>query len=368
MHLKTIKYGQYIGEMKEWTLSSSAFQKIALIVGKNASGKTRTLNVLAGLSKLINGEKPYSNGIYEVDFTNGDNNYNYCLNMENGIITHELLKLNNAMMLTRDDSGKGEIYTNQTRGNLNFSIPKNMLATVVKRDPEQHDFLEPLHEWANSVLHYRFADDLEKRTFIAFQKNQKSQEHKFNSIVLLKKGIDKFGDKFKSSIILDLKLIGYKVTDIGLKFPDNVESYEGPPINCLYLQEEDLPCLTEQTDMSDGMFRALSLLIKLNYMILGKSNPHLYIDDIGEGLDFNRCKSLIETVINKAINEDIGLTMSTNDQFVMNGVDLDYWGIADRNGNNVSIINKENSPEVFEKFKFIGLSNFEFIASDFFKS
>ncbi|MDX2432335.1 MAG: hypothetical protein QNK35_15465, partial [Bacteroides sp.] len=39
-----------------------------------------------------------------------------------------------------------------------------------------------------------------------------------------------------------------------------------------------------------------------------------------------------------------------------------------REGNKISLFNYENSREIFEEFKFTGLNNFDFYASEFFKS
>ena len=39
-----------------------------------------------------------------------------------------------------------------------------------------------------------------------------------------------------------------------------------------------------------------------------------------------------------------------------------------REGNRISLFNYENSKEIFEEFKFTGLNNFDFYASEFFRS
>jgi hypothetical protein len=60
--------------------------------------------------------------------------------------------------------------------------------------------------------------------------------------------------------------------------------------------------------------------------------------------------------------------MSTNDQFIMNAVNIEHWAVIVREGNKISLFNYENSREIFEEFKFTGLNNFDFYASEFFKS
>jgi hypothetical protein len=49
----------------------------------------------------------------------------------------------------------------------------------------------------------------------------------------------------------------------------------------------------------------------------------------------------------------------------MNKVPLDEWSVLQRNGGHVKVLNKENSKELFEEFRFTGLSNFSFLEMDF---
>jgi AAA15 family ATPase/GTPase len=121
--------------------------------------------------------------------------------------------------------------------------------------------------------------------------------------------------------------------------------------------------------MSNGMFRALSILINFNYYELEKIPGVILIDDIGEGLDFERSTKLIELLISKAeMNENIQIVMSTNDTFVMDNVELKYWQIIDRVGGEVKYYNHSNSQERFEDYKFTGLNHFDFFATGFFKN
>ena len=128
--------------------------------------------------------------------------------------------------------------------------------------------------------------------------------------------------------------------------------------------------MTDQTDMSMGMFRALSIIIHFNYYELEKIPGCVLIDDIGEGLDYERSTELIKLLIAKVESSvsNIQLFMSTNDRFVMNSVDLKYWQIIDRVGGKVNYYNIKNSSQVFDDFKFTGLNNFDFFATDFFKT
>ena len=69
MLLTLLRYKEYEGKSIEWGIESK-FDKINLIVGKNASGKTKTLNVIGNLTKQIarSNKLIYSSGDYELHF------------------------------------------------------------------------------------------------------------------------------------------------------------------------------------------------------------------------------------------------------------------------------------------------------------
>ena len=70
MKLKGLHYCQYKGEDKEWTLDGLTLRDINLLVGRNASGKTKALNVIHALAKLLSGEKlTYVSGDYHYNVT-----------------------------------------------------------------------------------------------------------------------------------------------------------------------------------------------------------------------------------------------------------------------------------------------------------
>ena len=56
--------------------------------------------------------------------------------------------------------------------------------------------------------------------------------------------------------------------------------------------------------------------------------------------------------------------MATNDRFVMNQVPLEEWSVLLRSRTHVNVKNYNNSRDLFEEFKFTGLSNFSFLELD----
>lgn len=56
MFLKSLEYKEYENKPKYWHLNKFEIRKINLIVGTNATGKTRTLNLIGNLANLLAGE------------------------------------------------------------------------------------------------------------------------------------------------------------------------------------------------------------------------------------------------------------------------------------------------------------------------
>jgi energy-coupling factor transporter ATP-binding protein EcfA2 len=374
MRLKSIEFTENEGTPQEWTLEGLTLGDRNLIVGKNASGKTRTLNIISALAHFLSGSRqiqPNSTSKYNCHFANNGSDYSYQLNFKDGQVLTEILTIDGTVRLNRRAGGEGDIYYEQIDNGITapFESPPSEITVATRRDLKQHKFLEPLYAWASSLLHYYFGTLLGKDHFAvivpqaAIKLNDKDQ----NAVVGLYRQANKeFGEKFTKAVIDDLAIVDYRLTSIDVSTPLSI-SVVGTigELVGINVKENDLPGITDQHSMSQGMFRALSLLINFNYFQLKKTATCILIDDIGEGLDFNRSCRLIDLLRRKAEASDIQIVMTTNDRFVMNQVPLEEWSVLQRKGNHVQVRNYSNSRKTFEEFKFTGLSNFSFLELDF---
>ena len=85
-------------------------------------------------------------------------------------------------------------------------------------------------------------------------------------------------------------------------------------------------------------------------------------------MDYERATAIINLLISKAKTYELQLIMTSNDRFVMNKVPLEYWSVLKRKGGIVKMFNSRNSQKQFDQFKYLGLNNFDFFASDFFEA
>jgi energy-coupling factor transporter ATP-binding protein EcfA2 len=362
--LISIKYAQHAGDPEHWEFDGLRFGNVNLIVGMNASGKTRTLNVLNAIAGLVAGQRSLSAMKCDAVFADGESSIRYTLIASDTKIVRERLTCDGEELLRRSATGRGKIKAVRLNQTIDFKIPQDQLAVVAKRDNAQHPFLEPMRAWAESVLHLRCGTDMGKRQLGipgegATVRNVTDPSSTMPIITFLA-GINKFGKrKFMFPIRRAMKAVGYPLSDISVGPPISIRTSVAGMVG-LRVKERDLQCETDQHAMSQGMFRALATFIQVQYALLDNPASWILIDDIGEGLDYERASAVISFLRQMALESGATLVMATNDRFVMNGVPLDEWQIIQRKGATVRFFNQKNSPKAFSEFEYTGMSNFDF--------
>lgn len=380
MFLTKVKCSQFESLNKEWKLVDFCPLQINLVVGKNATGKTRTLNSISTLAHLITRERNDlpENAFYDFTWKSGSKEISYLLKTEDRKVVREELLIDKKAKLTRNRDGICSIFFEQIKQSIEIHVPSSSLCSVVRRDKIQHPWFDYLHDWAKSTLHYRFGSVFGKNYGLIIRPEDERQNklddveidlRKTDRVVeLFRKGFEQYGQIFVSNIISSMQMISYELEDIDIYYSEKMkfrQPSEIPPA-VLRVKEKDLDCHTYQADMSQGMFRALSLIIQLNLSRLSALPCCIIIDDIGEGLDFDRSTQLIRLLIDKIEKTSIQLIMSSNDRFIMNNVDLKYWSVIQRKGNQSMVFNSSNAKEAFDEFVFTGLSNFDFLCTEFY--
>lgn len=110
MFLYKFSYHEYRNTPREWQLKEFELNDINLIVGTNASGKSRTLNVISGLTKLLlNPKIQYNSGRYNACFKSDTDSMQYTVEYDNGVIVLEEFRLNEETLFSRNEKGEGKI-------------------------------------------------------------------------------------------------------------------------------------------------------------------------------------------------------------------------------------------------------------------
>lgn len=373
MKITRLLYGEYFGDDREWIVSEIQFSDVNLIVGKNSTGKSRLLNVIVGLASLIDGQQKilFDSARYDISFEHGHESFNYRLDIDAGCIISETLSCDGDLLFARDFNGEGEILHIKAEQMLDFSVPDSVLVLTAKRDRIQHPYIEHFHRWASRVRFYQFGTSLGREQLaqvpevVAMLNGESSVDHS-RLMDVYSKGFANWGEDYDDAILMDLERLGYPCENVGIDQID-IRGSKGFQLAALFVHEAGLKTPTYQTVMSQGMFRALGMVIHLNYASFLDESRTVIIDDIGEGLDFERACSFVKLLTERCQKHGFQLFMSTNDKFVMNQVDLDHWCILNREGSVVSATTKRSDPDLFEEFEFMGLNNFDLFSSGIFK-
>jgi energy-coupling factor transporter ATP-binding protein EcfA2 len=376
MSVKKLSYKEHEGKPNFWSFDDAIFSNCNLVVGKNSTGKSRLISVLHSFSQLILGNVAVlSSGEFDIHLNINDQDFKYHVSFESKGVLSEKLEVDGKLKLERKQDGSGKIYYDAIKKFFDFKLPPDVIAAVNRRDEIQHPYLITLHTWAQSVCLILFGSEFGRGRLSSIEEvmevnsniPQNVNSDAANLVKIYGSAFLKYGYEFDKAIIEDMRQFGYNLLDVGAKSVQEIISDFPFSAFTLFTKEEDLGFDVPQFHMSQGMFRALALVINLNVYSFSKEEKVILIDDIGEGLDYERATSIVAYLMEKSTSNNFQIIMTTNDRFIMNKVPLQYWSIMKRKGGIVKIYNEKNSPETFEQFRFIGLSNFDLFSSDFFE-
>ena len=231
MKLESLAYVQHEGTPQEWRIEGCSLGDVNLLVGRNASGKTRTANVIKNLGRIVCGEaKPrFKSGAWEALFESGDTKTTYSMACQDSRVVRERLQLDGEELMTRGQNGEGRIWAARVGDGgtfIDFQVPGDELACVSRRDSVQHPFFERLYQWGRQMRMYPFGTPLGKDTFVVFVQGESEAALDLNDpdcvVPLFKKAQDELGDNFVTSVRADLAELGYSVDSLSLSSPHSI--------------------------------------------------------------------------------------------------------------------------------------------------
>lgn len=366
MILNALKYTRYKGAPREWSIVGingdyAYFENINLLVGKNASGKSRTLNVIREIASLLSGKINLKETIspaesFDLVFKNETHKYRYLLDFKDQKVITEILYVDNKIVLDRNKN------ISKTIDNESFSVNIQDFELIISSlDGKGNPYYESFVVWGQSLKNYLFANQIEKnklvKSYTQINDEDPGNEAPDLLIYTFYKGQTLYGEAFITEIVSNMEELGYYITDI------DIQEYKGKYGLSI---EEDGEYTVSQKDMSQGMFRALSMFIMLTFARMSNMSVCLLIDDMGEGLDFDSSKRMMDIVIKKVNKSNMQFFMTSNDRQVMNQIPLRFWSVIGREHNKSIFYDYTNSKETFEDFRYTGLNNFDFLTTDFY--
>jgi hypothetical protein len=282
-----------------------------LIVGKNSTGKTNAINRIVLLSRALSGEILPEGCLrqFEAEFSEDGNALKYTASFDGAKPTEQRL------------------FANGREEGISYDSEK-------LQAQNETPLLDKLRGWASRLSYFDFASSNKPDLSVEFAE-----------------GLKKAPMDMERRVLELCRFIGYDLDEVKL---------DGS--NRIYVVEPGVQAKLFQSSMSQGMIRALALIARLAGFTSADPPSALLIDDIGEGLDFDRSTRLI-----KLLSEyrPCQLIMSTNDRYIMNSVPLENWQIVRRVGSGCKVLNYRNSKELFEDFKYTGLASIDILATDF---
>lgn len=340
-----------------WNAKHVEFFPQNLIVGKNAVGKSTLIKSLANIATilsqriLLNGQN-YVGGMIAIE--DDDFVVAYRFQWKDAKVWDEHLSV-----LYQDQDKKSdrtpEVWIERTIDEAKFkgmivNPPHDKLLLNMKRDVVRYPEIESIVSWAENVDAFsfnKFDIDGDEKLFSRYI-------DRGDNLYSMVKSLNH--DSIEHVVEM-AEYMGYHL--------EKIEPIEFADIKKVLFIERGVSEPLFDFDLSDGMFRTLYLLIYLEYVVKSGKPATLLIDDLCEGLDYDRSTKLGKYVFEFCSKNDIQLIATSNDSLLMDIVDLNYWSILQRDGSKVSAINHMNHPELFEDFSFTGLSNFDLLSSDF---
>lgn len=339
MILSKFSYKQASG----WRVDDLLLNHQNLIVGLNSVGKSRTVSAIGHVASFIKGDMDTTSDFSCSLLLENGNRLEYSFDVVDGQVLAEVLKKNEATLIMRERYW-AKMYDDEV------SPPDSKLLIQVRRDTKLYPEIEEIIQWAEHTSLFVFSnittvpDSLSPYAI--------SDEPR---LPVMFRNISEEQRKLLKNYMRELE---YNIHDI-------VEFENPNGMMELLVYENDIKMPLRYYDLSNGMFRVFCVLLYMIYSSTLSDTRCLAIDDMGEGLDYLRSTKLGRIMFEYCEMNNIQLIATSNDSFLMDAVDLQYWNILKRKGNMVCGINKSNSPVLFEKFQRTGLSNFDILSSNF---
>lgn len=339
-----------------WELLNLELDDLNLIVGKNSTGKSKTLFTIDLLVKLITQKRDLNwGGLWNLEFKNHTNNtivFEFATSYkEGGIVTAEKIAIDGVQVLFRYKDGSVVLRNKLSNDNDTTYPPANKLAVHTNRDIKKYPYLEEIINWAEQSYGFQFGN---------ISPNTQLSEQSYELLTTIEDIptlYNSLSESDKQDVLDSFNKVGYQISSIRVD--------QRGEFVIIYVKEESIQKAIPHHKLSQGMFRALAIVIFLEYLNSRKRPSTIIIDDLCEGLDYERATKLGKLIFEQCKENDIQLIVTSNDVFLMDVVDIKHWNILQRKGRIVSGLNNKNSKDLFQKFRFTGLSNFDLFASDF---
>ena len=247
MRLIRLNYNELTenNDRNPWILNGLSLSDFNLIIGKNTTGKSRTVRVIVGLANIIASKAPLTNGTWHAEFEDyvGSDSakFEYDLVINGRKVVSEKITINNELKLERNGSTK--IFSETSKKFVQIEPPDDRLVLHIRRDKVEYNFFENLVEWSLRVRGYEFSDV--KPGDILIDKEATSLV-RLNTVPQV---TELLRPETLQTTINEFNTIGYKIENIEVN-KINVAPIEAKVLD---IKEKGIKFLINQKDLSQGM-------------------------------------------------------------------------------------------------------------------
>lgn len=345
MILSSFKYST-----ASWTLSEvSPLQFSTLLVGCNATGKTRTIKALQNVTSFMQSQRLlFNDERFEAKLVFSEPQtpkwvMEYELSVSPERILLERLVVDGSVLIERTQASA-------TYRGMSINPPEGKLVVQTRRDSKDYPEIEKLMSWVEGVVYVSFSD-INPYTIV-------SPKVGWINPIPFSQIVESLNNEDKEIVFKQARQLDYGISEMS--------TYEvAQDVKFVVVREQYMSKGIVDVQLSSGMLRVLYLLCFMAYLTHSDKLSLLLIDDLSEGLDYSRATQLGKLVFEYCEKDRLQLIASSNDAFLMDVVDVSNWQILRRNREKVSSINQATHPDLFLRFKMTGLSNFDLFSSDF---
>lgn len=360
MRLITYKFSE-IGPRGNWTVQKFDLNRVNLLAGLSGVGKSRILNTISNLSLFIQKKRDIGYGNWSLEFSIGNDTYQYHLNIENDSRTNK-----NCVKEERLKKAD-ELIISRTPTKFEFGdaiLPKFSLEDIgiylLREDPK----IEPVYKELTKIYIRRnnpnyfqgpTAPPLSGIPMRMLTQDKVTVTHEyihnnfqdFNTQLYLLKH---FHEETFREIENYFKEIFPFVKNIDVvpssKVPDIRSSIlpKDTVIPILIIRENKVSKQIPVFQLSSGMMRAIIQLVDIYTM---PKNSIYLIDELENSMGIRSLPTMLDILLNKSL--DIQFIFTTHHAYIFNNVDLKYWKILTRKGSNVKIMDGKKLEEDFSK-------------------
>lgn len=271
-------------------------KEVSLLYNRNAVGKLKAMEAINfTINYILQAASIDNNNGFSSSLTFEDEGLtiNYSFSISEGEVTAEELGVANQDPFLRRDKNNAWL-----QGEI-INPPANKLTLHVRRDTKQYPHIEKIMLWAEHAYGHCFNENNRKHSA-----SISSAYHRDNLVGIM----ESLPKTSLSKVINRARQLGY-----------HIQSIENAKYDELH---------------------AVNLLIYLEYISLRSKPSLLLIDNLCEGVDYDRSVQLGRLLFSYCLKNDIQLIVSSNNTFLIDVLEMRYWNIwlrKDNGGlNNVS--------------------------------